>query len=69
MNKFYIYVDVKKVAEIDNVGSDISPAGPFYIGRDSRTGSTVLNGKIDDLMIYDRALNTSEVEKLYSASP
>ncbi len=68
VNKFYIYVDGKRVAETNNVGSDISPAGPFFIGRDSRTGSTVLNGKIDDLRIYRHALNSNEMAVL-SDSP
>jgi len=39
------------------VGSDITPEGSFYIGRDTRTGATVLNGKIDDLRIYDAVVD------------
>src|SRR3989338_5502171 len=41
-------------------------AVPFHIGnRDSATGGSVMNGKIDEVRIYNRALSSSEVERLY----
>ena len=63
-NKFIIYVDAKEVASTTNVGNDITPAGPFYIGRDSRSGETVTNGMIDDLRVYNIALNASQIEEV-----
>ena len=61
-NKFIIYVNDKEVASTSGIGTDVAPAGPFYIGRDSRTGTTVTNGKIDDVKIYNRALTTQKAE-------
>ncbi len=65
-DKFYIYVDGKEVANFSGTGTDVIPAGPFYIGRDVRTGSTVMNGRIDDVQIYNRALSGQEIRSLYS---
>jgi len=63
---FEIYVNGQNVATFQDGGSNITPAGPFYIGRDSRTGSTVVNGKMDDVRIYGRALSDTEVLELYN---
>lgn len=38
--------------------------GLFYLGRDSRTGNTVLNGRLNDFRIYDHALSVKEVEEI-----
>jgi len=61
-NKFIIYVNDKEVASTSGIGTDVTPAGPFYIGRDSRTGTTVTNGMIDDVKIYNRAITTPKAE-------
>lgn len=61
-NKFVIYVNDKEVASTSGIGTDVTPAGPFYIGRDSRTGTTVTNGKIDDVKIYNSAGTTPKAE-------
>lgn len=60
-DKFFIYLDGIQVLDMSGMGSDVRPAGPFYIGRDSRTGSTVMKGEIDDVKIYDRALSPQEI--------
>lgn len=39
-------------------------SGLFYLGRDSRTGTTVLNGRLNDFRIYNHALSVKEVEEL-----
>ena len=39
-------------------------SGDFYLGRDSRTGTTVLNGKLNDFRIYDHCLSPKEVKEL-----
>ena len=39
-------------------------SGLFYLGRDSRTGATALNGKINDFRIYDTALSPREIKEI-----
>lgn len=39
-------------------------AGAYYLGRDSRTGTTTLNGRLNDFRIYDHALSAKEVEEI-----
>lgn len=39
-------------------------SGSYYLGRDSRTGSTTLNGKLNDFRIYDHALSSMEVKQI-----
>ena len=39
-------------------------SGVFYLGRDSRTGTTALNGRLNDVRIYDHALSPKEVEEI-----
>lgn len=47
------------------VGSPVPAAvSTFWVGRDTRTGSTVVAGLIDDVRIYDHALSPREVRDL-----
>jgi len=39
-------------------------SGVYYLGRDYRTGSTALNGRLNDFRIYDHALSPLEVKYL-----
>ena len=39
-------------------------SGSYYLGRDSRTGGTALNGKMNDVRIYDHALSPMEVKQI-----
>lgn len=39
-------------------------SGMYYLGRDSRTGSTALNGKMNDFRLYDHCLSPMEVKQL-----
>ena len=39
-------------------------SGLFYLGRDSRTGSTALNGKLNDFRIYDHCLSPREIAEI-----
>jgi hypothetical protein len=61
-NKFIIYVNDMEVASKYGIGTDVTPAGPFYIGRDSRIGTTVTNGMIDDVKIFNRAITNPITE-------
>jgi hypothetical protein len=48
---------------------DIASTGStFRIGRDSRTGTTVVNGNISQVQIYNRALSAAEVLQNYNAT-
>lgn len=38
--------------------------GEFRLGRDNRTGSTTLNGKLNDFRIYDHCLSAAEVKEI-----
>ena len=42
-------------------------SGDFYLGRDGRTGTTALNGRLNDFRIYDHCLSTAEVRELSQA--
>lgn len=42
-------------------------SGLFYLGRDSRTGATALNGRINDFRIYSHCLSPIECKKISSA--
>jgi hypothetical protein len=39
-------------------------SGSYYLGRDSRTGTTVLNGRINDFRIYDHCLSQAEIHEI-----
>lgn len=39
-------------------------SGDYYLGRDTRTGTTALNGKMNDFRIYDHALSPLEIKKI-----
>lgn len=39
-------------------------SGAFYLGRDNRTGTTALNGRLNDFRIYDHCLSEKEVKKI-----
>ena len=39
-------------------------SGCYYLGRDNRTGATVLNGCLNDFRIYDHALSAKEVHEI-----
>jgi len=42
---------------------------PLEIGRDVPGVTEVFNGKLDDIRIYDRALNTDEIDSLFYMQP
>lgn len=39
-------------------------SGAYYLGRDSRTGSTALNGRLNDFRLYDHCLSAAEVKEI-----
>lgn len=64
----YCYKNGEKVAE--RTYSDMTPAKLSrtwvyaQLGRDTRTGTTVLNGKMNDFRWYDHALSPMEVKQI-----
>ena len=68
VNLFKFYVDGVEIATSSNVGTDVSSTGStFRIGGDTRDGTTIHNGDITMLKLYNRALTASEVASNYKA--
>ncbi len=63
-----IYVNGTEVKSGGVSGSQtVTDTGVVYIGSD-RGDSSFSNSSIDDVRIYDRALNQSEIEEIYNSS-
>ncbi|WP_345559098.1 LamG-like jellyroll fold domain-containing protein [Nonomuraea rosea] len=64
--KIRLYVDGVLSAEADYQPSGTVTSGPFRIGaRKGDTGQQYLQGAIDDMRLYQRALTAKEVKDLY----
>jgi hypothetical protein len=66
-----IYVNGTLDSQKSVPGQDVSvPAGAhLYVGANNGDQKNALNGSMDDLRIYNRALSTSELSTLSKASP
>jgi hypothetical protein len=65
---FKFYVNGILVATVSNDGSNIpSTSSTFRIGADSRNGSTVTNGDISTVRMYNIALTAAQVTQNYNA--
>jgi len=64
--KIVFYKNGLKTSDIYNnkLGAKTKISGDYYLGRDFRTGTTALNGKINDVRIYDHALSPLEVKQI-----
>ncbi len=60
-NVFRIFVDGKLVSTFDDAGVDLAASIPHYLGRDSRTGSTALNGRMSDVRIWNTVRTETEI--------
>ena len=66
--KFQFYVNGEFDTQHTVSSSDITTvATPFRLGRDTRTGTTCLNGKIGNIKLYSKALSAEEVLQNYNA--
>lgn len=60
-----IYINGVDQGDSDNAGTAVSGSATLYLGI--RGGSTnYLSGKMDDVRIYNRVLNSSEISELYN---
>lgn len=55
---------VEKYSNAVTLGAKNRSSGEYYIGRDNRTGTTTLNGKLNDFRIYDHCLSVKEIEEI-----
>lgn len=64
--KVIIYLDNVEIGNIDlQLATNNSP---FCVGRRYNQESQYMDGKVDDIFIYNRALNESEISALYNYS-
>ena len=61
--KARFYVDNKLIAKSDNMKSPRKSWDGIHIGRGSAI--TNVNGVVDDIRVYEKALNTSTIQRLY----
>ncbi|VGO17081.1 hypothetical protein PDESU_05676 [Pontiella desulfatans] len=67
-NRSLLYVDGQAMATNTSVGLASQYNIPIRIGdRNNSSGRQFFDGLLDDVQIYDRALNASEVAQLYNA--
>lgn len=60
-NRHIFYKNGEKIFETDTAGSDLKCEGIQWLGRDGRN-SMILNGIIDELRIWDKALTQEEIK-------
>ena len=59
-----IYLNGSLTATRNGTLATLEYAGPYYLGRDSRTGTTAFNGKMNDFRVYDHCLSAAEVKEI-----
>jgi len=65
---FTIYMNGDAKVSMSNPGGNFATTNPLLIGRRNPTGqSYFLNGLIDEIEIYTRALSQTEIQTIYSA--
>ena len=67
-NAIKFYVNGTLVNSVSGAGSNItSTSTTFFIGADTRNGSTVTNGDIPTVRMYSQALTATEVTQNFNA--
>jgi len=67
-NKAYWYVDGVKVGETGITNSDSYTFNTNVLVGKFEGGSEHINGKVDDVRIYDQALTANQITRLYNAT-
>ena len=67
---YKLYLDGQEVASNLNADLDMPSGYNIYIGaeNDQDVAEKLFDGKIDEVAIWDRALNSSEIQKIYDRS-
>ena len=65
--KAYLNGNLSNTSTTTLNGSPVSTMTRFRLGCDARTGSTVLNGKLNDFRLYDHELSAKEVKEISQA--
>lgn len=61
-----LYVDKNIIDSKDITGQTISISADITIATQSDTNSAYLNGTVDEVMIFNRSLNASEISEIYN---
>jgi hypothetical protein len=64
--KYYVNGEFVGSGTSDNIGSSYLPNYNFIVGCGRTTDNQYFNGKIDDIRIYNRALQQCEIESLFN---
>lgn len=64
VNQIKMYKNGELIQTSTRVLNAIPIGNTYYLGRDSRTGSTAFKGKMNDFRIYDTALSPREIKEI-----
>lgn len=59
----YLNGELKETYTV-TLGAKAKTSGSYYLGRDSRTGTTAFNGRMNDFRIYNNCLSVLEVKEI-----
>lgn len=68
-NTMKLFVNNELIQSVSYSGTIPNIDQPLEIGRYSSVSNCFFNGNIDDVRIYNRALNESEIESLFNETP
>lgn len=60
-----LYIDTASQGTTASAGGDMDSTNDVYIGEQSHTPGLAYRGFLDEIIFYDRALNTTEISALY----
>lgn len=66
VSKYYVDNVLVLISTADGNGSTIYPNPEFIIGSGRTTSNQFFLGKIDDIRVYDRAINDLEIDSLFN---
>lgn len=69
INRYYVDGSLVGTAPANGTGSTFNPVDDFIIGSGRSTIDQFYHGKIDDILVYNRALDECEVEELFNPTP